>query len=379
MKVWIAVHGRFHAFELANELYRHNVLNGVATTYPTRIARRWLPADVSIESAALLELIRRFRDRVPIGPESDAYIAEHFGKFAARRIPSDTDVVITWSAASLETITAAQARGIPSILERGSTHIEHQINVVREAYERAGMIYKRTDQRIIDRELAEYESSDRIAVPTEFTAQTFTERGISPDKIIVNPYGVTINAGSERRRSQDAPVRILFVGGVGPRKGVPTLLDAFSRLTQSAELVLAGPVEPGMEDLLAGRLTQSISVLGAVSADRIAEEMADADIFCLPSVEEGLSLALLQALGAGLPIVTTAESGAEDVIENGREGYIVPAHDPAALTERLDHLVGNPSLRRTMASAASQRVTSGFSWSDYGVRAVKAYRKLLSG
>ncbi|MDA0239275.1 MAG: glycosyl transferase family 1, partial [Proteobacteria bacterium] len=61
MKIWISVHGRFHAFDLANELHRRNVLSGIATTYPGRIARRWLPADIEIKSAAPLELLRRFR------------------------------------------------------------------------------------------------------------------------------------------------------------------------------------------------------------------------------------------------------------------------------------------------------------------------------
>lgn len=377
MKIWVSVHGRFHAFDLASELYRHNALRGVATTYPGRIARRWLPADVEIKSAAPLELLRRFRDRFPIGPESDAYIAEHFGRFAARHIPLGADLIVTWSAASLEVIKVAQSQDIPTILERGSTHILHQNKIVRDAYERVGMIHRSTDQRIIERELAEYEMADRIAVPTHFAAKTFVERGIAPDKILVNPYGATISAGKARRRAQGAITRILFVGGVGPRKGVPTLLDAVSRLSQPAELVLAGPVEPGMEDLLAGRQRQSVSVLGAVSADRVAEEMADADIFCLPSVEEGLSLALLQALGAGLPVIATAESGAEDVIEQNREGFIIPVHDQAVLSERLELLIGNSSMRDQMALAAKQRVALGFSWSDYGDRAISLYKQLL--
>ncbi|MDA0240417.1 MAG: glycosyltransferase family 4 protein, partial [Proteobacteria bacterium] len=259
------------------------------------------------------------------------------------------------------------------------THITHQGKVVREAYERSGLIYKPTNHRIIERELAEYELADRIAVPTHFAAKTFVERGFAPDKIIVNPYGSTLSAGKTRRRPPGAITRILFVGGVGPRKGIPTLLDAFSDLSQPAELVLAGPVEQGMETLLAGRQRQSVSVLGAVSADRVAEEMADADIFCLPSVEEGLSLALLQALGAGLPVVATAESGAEDVIEQGREGFIVPVHDQAALTERLEFLIDNPPLRDEMAIAAKRRVAEGFGWSDYGDRAVALYNQVLGG
>jgi glycosyltransferase involved in cell wall biosynthesis len=87
---------------------------------------------------------------------------------------------------------------------------------------------------------------------------------------------------------------------------------------------------------------------------------------------------MLQAMASGLPVISTEAAGANDIIEQGIEGIIVPSNDAAALTEVLGQLVNNADLRRQMSIAARQRVEQGFSWDDYIERAITAYHALAA-
>lgn len=87
MKVAVAVHGRFHAFELAARLHRAGLLAQLATTYPAFAARRFLPPGIKLATAPGLEAIRRIHAVVRVGPSSDVFIARAFGRFSVRHLP----------------------------------------------------------------------------------------------------------------------------------------------------------------------------------------------------------------------------------------------------------------------------------------------------
>ena len=118
---------------------------------------------------------------------------------------------------------------------------------------------------------------------------------------------------------------------------------------------------------------------GAVAGSALPRFYRCADVFCLLSVEEGLALVIVQAMAMGLPVIATPNTGAEELIQDGVTGFIVPARDPAAAAERLRQLAGNRELRRDMGRRARARVANGFSWSDYGARARALYLRIASG
>lgn len=378
MKVWVAVHGRFHAFELAGELHRRGLLAGLATTYPAFVARRFLPPGVPLRTLAWAEFVRRVAGRAAFLPEPDVAIARAFGRFAARAL-GPADLLVGWSGASLEAIAAARAQGMRVVIERGSTHIRHQARELAQEYDRFGIPRRPVDDRMLAREVAEYAAADAIALPSTYAAQTFVNEGVPADRLIVNPYGADLTRfaphAAPARRSM---VRLLFVGRVGLRKGIPTLLRAFARVHgPGVELHLVGPVEPGMSAVLASEPMDGVVLRGILRTPDIEQAFRDADIFCLPSIEEGFPLALLQAMASGLPVVATFETGAADIISDGRQGLLVPARDSAALGDALAALVEDAALRQRMAVAARSRVETGFGWADYGDRAVSGYRRLL--
>lgn len=371
MKVAIAVHGRFHAFELARYLDARGVLARLDTTYPAFAAPKGAP----LRTLPWLELIRRTWPRLPLPGNPDLFIAQSFARSLAAHLPQ-ADVLVGWSGASLEAIAPAQAQGMKVVLERGSTHMTHQTEILRDAHARFGLDWHATDPRLIERELAEYQQADLICTGCSHARQTFIDRGIDPGKVAVNPYGVDLSqfspAAGERRK------RILFAGQVGLRKGVPWLIEAFRTLPPDWELHLAGPLEPGFDAVLRRHDLTRIILRGPLSRADLAREYRQAAIFCLPSIEEGFGMVILQAMASGCAVIASTATGGPDAGENGRDLLLVPPADTPALTQALSRLVHDSLLRQRLGEAARARVADGFCWNDYGQRAIALYQMLTN-
>jgi glycosyltransferase involved in cell wall biosynthesis len=263
------------------------------------------------------------------------------------------------------------------VLERGSTHIRYQIRVVREGYDEFGLDYRATEDEIVHRELAEYEACDAIAVPTEYAARTFVAEGVPRSKMIINPYGVDLaqfTAGP--RAGRQGRVRILFVGRLSIQKGLPWLLAAARLLAETADIHLVGPIDDEAPGFLAAA-PPNVVVRGPLMRADLPREYDQADIFCLPSLEEGgVPLTLLQAMASGLPSVVTP--AAQGPVRDGEEGLLVAPRAPEALADALARLIAQPDARIAMGAAARAAVTKSHGWQDYADRARTAYEALLS-
>jgi phosphatidyl-myo-inositol dimannoside synthase len=169
-------------------------------------------------------------------------------------------------------------------------------------------------------------------------------------------------------RSMEAPVRILCSGRLIERKGQHYLLRAFARLHRDhpdAVLVLAGTGdhEPALKRL-ADELTiaHRVTFLGYVERERMPAVYADADLFVLPSMSEGMSMALLEAMAAGLPVVVTATGGSEELVTDGLNGRVVRWADVDGLHAALVDCVNDRNRLAAMGTASRMRVRE-FSWS----------------
>jgi glycosyltransferase involved in cell wall biosynthesis len=379
MKVTVSTHGRFHAFELARGLHAHGALDQLLTPYPAWAVRKVTSADLPIQSAVWIECLKRFSRKMRLGNKPDAFIGRKFGQFASRAKMDDSDIFVGWSNASLEAIPIARAAGLKIVIERGSSHIEHQTEVLIEAYQSLGIKPAEIPIGVIERELAEYDLADVIAMPSQFAAKTFVDRGVSASKLIVNNYGVDLTRFKPSAcRAEHPKPRILFVGQVGVRKGIPNLLKAFAALKSQAELHLVGPIEQGFENYLRDAKTDNVVVKGPTSGSGLPTTYAEADIFCLPSIEEGFPLVNLQALASGCPVITTEAAGAADIIQDGINGLTIGNNSIELLTEALEKLIDDAALRQQMSVAATASVQNGFSWDQYVSRAMSAYENLLN-
>lgn len=376
MKVALCVHGRFHAFELAGELSRHGCLAQLATTYPALVARRFLPEGVVLRTAPWLEALRRLCGKLGVATP-DHLIARRFGAFAAATLPRGADILVGWSGASLEVVREAQRRGMAVVIERGSTHIAHQNAVLAEAHDRLGLRFAGIDPRLMAREIEEYALADLVVTGSSAAAATFIPHGVEAAKMAVNPYGVDLERFARVAPSRrPGPPRILFVGQVGVRKGVPWLLEAFARLGGDAELHLVGPMEPDFHSLLTRWPGERVHLHGALRGEALVQAFAAADLFCLPSIEEGFGMVVLQAMAAGLPVVASTATGAVDISD--ALPILVGPGDSAALAEGLRQALDDPGRREAMGIAGRRAVAAGFTWADYGHRAIALYERLAS-
>ncbi|MEE2745809.1 MAG: glycosyltransferase family 4 protein, partial [Pseudomonadota bacterium] len=175
--------------------------------------------------------------------------------------------------------------------------------------------------------------------------------------------------------SSGLPKRVLFVGAASIRKGIPWLLKAIEPLQTEVECHLVGPIDGIIKDKYASQFPANLIVRGPLSRVDILREFREADIFCLPSVEEGFPLSLLQAMASGLPCVVTNEASG-GIIEDNINGIVVASKDSIALEGALKLLVADEQLRREFAIKSRRDVETGFSWNDYGMRAINTYNQM---
>ncbi len=286
----------------------------------------------------------------------------------------ECDCFIALSGSGVVAGPEMQRRGAKYICDRGSPHIRADIELCSEEFARFGLARRRDEQVHIEREEQEYDAADAIVVPSRFAASSYIEKGVKAEKVRVIPYGANLSRFHPDGRPPGDEFRVLFVGGIGLRKGIMDLFDAFSRLKHPKKsLILVGALQPEMKSLLRRVDLTNIKFMGAVPNAALRKIYSTAHVLVLPSISEGLAMVMGEALACGCPVLASTNSGAEDLFTDGVEGFIVPARSPSALTERLQWLVESPSCRDQMAEAALLRCKKIGGWDEYGT----LYRDLI--
>jgi glycosyltransferase involved in cell wall biosynthesis len=142
-------------------------------------------------------------------------------------------------------------------------------------------------------------------------------------------------------------------------------------------LTLVGP--PTSDTVHFAQLLQhdDIRVMGAVAHQDLKHLMSASDVMVMPSIEEGLALVQAEALACGCPVIGTDHSGAVDLFDHDREGFIVPIRSDAAIREKLEYLADNPDRRQQMSEAARARVADLGGWSRYGEHYFELLQRLV--
>ena len=184
---------------------------------------------------------------------------------------------------------------------------------------------------------------------------------------------------------------VLTIGGIEPRKGSLTLLDAFARLRSLASdvdplLVLAGgatlfdyrhEIDRFRARVASLRLETSVRVLGSLPDDEIESLYRAADAFAFPSTKEGFGLAALEALASGLPVVASELEEFATYLEHDRSALLVPVGDAGALGAALTRVARSPELRARLR-AGGLRVSAAYTWDRAAVEHERVYAELLA-
>lgn len=377
MNVTVSVFGRFHAFYLARELNRHGALDSLITSYPKWATGRWNVPKGRVRSLSVLEGLRRVLPAPVLGFLDERGLPnEAYDRLAARRLPDDPDIVVAWSGSAERTLRAGIKKGAVAVVERGSSHIRTQRAILQEEYSKHGLEPDLPLDWVIDKEEREYELADRIAVPSTFAEQTFLDQGMAREKLLRIPYGVDPEEFVPVPKEDDV-FRVVYAGALGVRKGTRYLLDSFRAVElPDAELLLLGRLQPEVEPWLA-RGGEKVRHPGHIDQDELHRWYSQGSVFVMPSLEEGMAMVQLQAMACGLPLICTPCTGGGDLIEDGREGFVVPAGDAEALRDRIAWCYENQETLREMGRAARRRILEDYTWQDYGQRIFSAYGELL--
>ena len=218
--------------------------------------------------------------------------------------------------------------------------------------------------------------ADQVLVPSRYSREFAVDRyGIPPGKIQVVPEAIDIRTwkalrdrhGDPHAGNRSRPPTVLSVARQYPRKDTRTLLRAMkvvvARHPEVRLIVIGGgPELPRLRRLSRNLdLDGHVSFRGPVARDRdVRAAYFEADLFCLPSRQEGFGIVFVEAMAAGLPVVAARAGATTEVVEHERTGLLVPPSDPEALASALMRLLASPEERRTLGAA--------------GIRAAERYR-----
>jgi glycosyltransferase involved in cell wall biosynthesis len=374
MRVIQSCLGKFHHFHLARQLHRRGDLVCIFTGYPWfKLKNEGIPRKM-VRTFPWLHGMRmgggRFGLKSPyLIRELEQWSHRAHDRFTCRNLPA-CDVFVGLSGTALETGKKAKSRGAIYVCDRGSSHIRFQSRIMNEERTVWGISHRfeeLVDPRTVLREESEYETADFITVPSEFTRRSFIAEGISAEKVIKIPYGADVSRFHRVASPPDDTFTVLFVGRVSFRKGALYLIDAFNQLPiRNKKLIFVGTVSAVIEPFLHQRKLDQVSFLGQVPHGELREYYSRAHVLALPSVEEGLACVMGEAMACGCPVIATENTGAEDLFENEREGFILPPRDVQSLTQRLQQIFEDPSLRASMSASAIDRTRSIGGWDSYG-------------
>ena len=186
-------------------------------------------------------------------------------------------------------------------------------------------------------------------------------------KIIQSPFGTPCSSNHFDLvdKSNNERLKILFVGSMTQRKGLSDLFDAIKLVNSSkVELVVLGSLAAPISFY---RDQIEFTYEPTRSNDKVLELMRTCDVFCLPSIVEGRALVIQEAMSQGLPIIITANTGAEDLVVTEETGFLVPIRSPEAIAEKINWFLANRTKIFQMGQNA-KKLADTYSWDKYAVK-----------
>jgi len=375
MRVIVSCSGKLHAFALVEQLENFGLevifftsYSSISNPFVAKFVRRKDKEIINpktIHTSLLIAFLHKiFRKR----PEFVNYI---FDSWVASRIKKlNADIFIGWSGMSLHSIRTAQKKGIITIVERGSVHIDLQNHILQEAYAKLGLLFE-INPKVRTVENSEYKESNYIAIPSQYCFQSFVDRGYPEFKLFVHPLGASpefipiLSSGSSR-------TRFLYLGQLSFQKGVHHLLEAFAQLKplhSEFDLVLCGGLDRDFSTLLNQYLLQfpSLQYMGFVHHQKLPQLIGQFDMSVVPSVQDGFAMVVPQCMKVGLPVLVSRQAGASELVQEGVNGWIInPSVDN--IYQRLKWGVHHlDELKFMRSQIIAQLNEESYSWNSYGL------------
>ena len=282
-----------------------------------------------------------------------------------------------------DTLLRLRARRTRLVMTCLNTHIDNLSEVVQAEHRKIGFGgYHPFHPLMRKRALREIEVADFIRVTSEWAKQTFVERGVPAAKIHAIHPGIDLKHFQPVEKKDDV-FRVLAVASIDPRKGIHYLLRAFEEaaIPRSEVLLIGGTGDRWSSQMVSGFMSRNSNIrqrIVDVATTPVTETYGTASVLVHPAVEDGYALVVPEALACGNPVIVTRQTGASELIQEGKNGFVVESGSVDQLKQGLQLLASDRNLREAMSRNAPGSVAH-LGYDDYARRVLAFYGEVLGG
>jgi len=301
------------------------------------------------------------------------WMRDGFDAWVASQMCPPVRMVYGYETECLETFRAARKAGIVTVLDLPSPEHDFVENLLWEECSKfpelmtpARRRFRELQAQRTARRHEEFRLANAVVANSSLTAHSWASAGLDGSKIQVVTYGAPdpVTAGADGGSRGGGPLRLIWAGTFSTRKGAHYLLEAWRKWNPGAQAQLDVYGVPRLPGALLAAVPEGIRLHGSVPRDHLLDEFLAADLLVFPTLCDGFGLVVTEALSRGLPVLTTRQAGASDLIRDRANGLVVESRDAAQLETALDWALGHRDELRAMRGEAL-RTAQACQWADY--------------
>ena len=313
--------------------------------------------------------------------------SKSFGKKVAKyAIKNQADIVIAYDTNALDCFQylIKHNSNIVRVMDVSAANRIYMKNIYENDFAKAPLFSKKLkeERRIlwntknIQRLQQELESTQFFLVPSNFVKESLEYSGISPNQILMCPYGANFTVDSSNKKFNFSNrLEVVYVGNITEMKGIYYLLEAAKSLdSERFHFTVVGKYDN--TDHIFDKYMDTVTFTGRVSHERVKEILSNSDVFVFTSLGEGLSLSVLEALSCGLPCIVTKNSGANDAIVDYKNGFVIDIQRTDEIQDRLIWIDAHRELLPEM-SINAKKAAQQYSWSNHEDKLIEAISSII--
>jgi glycosyltransferase involved in cell wall biosynthesis len=302
-----------------------------------------------------------------------------FDRAVAKRVGPELGALIGYHGATTAAFERAGKLGVPKVLDYPIAHW-HEIETLLAEEAELVPAYAHTLQQYepwrLERFKREIEMADAFIQLSTYSQRTFEEQGIDPARMFIAPLYADPEVFTAPPRAPEGTFKIAFCGQITQRKGISYAVEGLKRAgLEDAELLMIGPPFGSPEPWISEPQVRHVPPM---ARHLLPDVLRECHAVLMPSLIEGFGAAALEGMACGLPAIVSTNTFAEDVIEEGVDGWVIPIRDPDAIAKHLRTLYDDRELRDTMGAAA-RRKAEQFPPSRYREALLAGLQPLLAG
>ena len=293
----------------------------------------------------------------------DDHVAKWIGKEG-----QDLNWIYAYEDGALATFRAAREQGVRRAYELPIAYWETTRRLLREEAARLPqweptLGSTRDSDEKMERKTRELELAEKVICPSRFVAESLPDW--ARERCVMAPFGSPLPDEAPAAPAK-GPLRVLFAGAMSQRKGLADLFQAMKLLRRGdIQLVVMGSTIAPME--FYRREYDGFAYEPPRPREEVLALMASCDVLALPSIIEGRALVQQEAMSRGLPLIATRNAGGEDLIDEGKTGFLVDIRAPEEIAAGIARLADDRTLLAAMSGAA-RRKAAEYTWDAYAAR-----------